>query len=118
VTEPSAEPATIPADEIATAEVATGTVEVAAGPAMGPGAEPVTAGRPSWSRPSRLRAVPAFLVASMLVAGGLLMAVGGMVRLVEPAPATPSPTIAATPAAGVTPAPTIVPVPPPSGPAG
>jgi hypothetical protein len=99
-----------PADEIATAEVAAGPADAAA--------EPAAAGRPSWSRSSRLRALPALLVASMLVAGGLLMAVGGMVRLVEPAPATPSPTIAATPAAGVTPAPTIVPVPPPSGPAG
>ena len=57
---------------------------------------------PSTAEPPRrrLRAIPAFAVASMLVAGGLLMAVGGMVRLVEPAPPTPTPTAApsATPA--------------------
>jgi len=123
VTEPSAEPATIPADGIATdlaAEPADMGAEMAD---MGaePGsvaAEPATAARSPWSRPSRLRVLPALLVASMLVAGGLLMAVGGMVRLVEPAPATPSPTIAATPATAGTPAPAVVPVPAPSGPAG
>jgi hypothetical protein len=61
----------------------------------------------------RLRAIPAFAIASMLVAGGLLMAVGGMVRLVEPAPPTPTPTAAPS----VTPAPTpVVPSTPPLGP--
>jgi hypothetical protein len=48
-------------------------------------------------RSRRLRALPALGVASMLVAGGLLMAVGGMVRLVGPAPPTPTPTVAPTP---------------------
>jgi hypothetical protein len=61
----------------------------------------------------RLRALPAFAVASMLVAGGLLMAVGGMVRLVGPAPPTPTPTVAPTPAATPTPA-----LPPASNPLG
>ena len=61
----------------------------------------------------RLRAIPAFAVASMLVAGGLLMAVGGMVRLVEPAPPTPTPTVAPS----ATPAPTpVVPSTAPLGP--
>jgi hypothetical protein len=64
-------------------------------------------------RNHRLRAIPAFAVASMLVAGGLLMAVSGMVRLVEPAPPTPTPTVA--PSAAPTPTP-IVPSTPPLGP--
>jgi hypothetical protein len=61
----------------------------------------------------RLRAIPAFAVASMLVAGGLLMAVSGMVRLVGPAPPTPTPTVAPSAAPAPTP---IVPSTPPLGP--
>jgi hypothetical protein len=60
----------------------------------------------------RLRAIPAFAVASMLLAGGLLMAVGGMARLVGPAPPTPTPTVAPTAA------PTLTPIVPSTGPLG
>jgi hypothetical protein len=64
---------------------------------------------PPAVRGLRLRTLPALAVASMLVAGGLLMAVGGLARLVGPAPATPIPTIAPTAADAVSPAPTQVP---------
>jgi hypothetical protein len=45
----------------------------------------------------RLRALPALALASILVAGGLLMAVGGMARILGPALPTPTPRIAPTP---------------------
>ncbi len=64
----------------------------------------------------RLRVLPALAIASMLVAGGLLMAVGGMARVVGPAPPTPIPTLGATPAPSITPLPTPLPVTPTLGP--
>ena len=57
----------------------------------------------------RLRILPALAVAAMLVAGGLLMAVGGMARIMEPAPPTRVPTLAPP---SVTPLPTKLPVTP------
>ena len=60
----------------------------------------------------RLRVLPALALASMLVAGGLLMAVGGMARVVGPAPPTPIPTVGATAAPSTTPLPTKLPVTP------
>jgi hypothetical protein len=56
-------------------------------------AEPAQSASPTAHR---LRTIPALAVASMLVAGGLLMAVSGMVRLVGPAPPTPTPTVRPT----------------------
>jgi hypothetical protein len=64
----------------------------------------------------RLRVLPALAVAAMLVAGGLLMAVGGMARIVEPAPPTPIPTVGASQAPSITPLPTKLPVTPTLGP--
>lgn len=64
----------------------------------------------------RLRLLPALALAAMLVAGGLLMAVSGMARIVEPAPPTPVPTVGATPAPSSTPQPTKLPVTPTLGP--
>jgi hypothetical protein len=48
----------------------------------------------------------------MLVAGGLLMAVSGMARIVEPAPPTPIPTVGASPAPSTSPLPAKVPLTP------
>jgi hypothetical protein len=59
----------------------------------------------------RLRVLPALAIAAMLVAGGLLMAVGGMARIVEPAPPTPVPTVG-TPAPSTSPRPAKLPVTP------
>jgi hypothetical protein len=64
----------------------------------------------------RLRLLPALAIAAMLVAGGLLMAVGGMARIVEPAPPTPIPTVGASQAPSITPLPTKLPVTPTLGP--
>ena len=60
----------------------------------------------------RLRVLPALALAAMLVAGGLLMAVSGMARIVEPAPPTPIPTVGASPAPSITPPPATVPLTP------
>lgn len=64
----------------------------------------------------RLRVLPALALAAMLVAGGLLMAVSGMARIVEPAPPTPIPTVGPTQAPSSTPLPTPLPVTPTLGP--
>ena len=84
-------------------EPATGDPHVADEPTS---AEPELVPAPTPLR--RLRALPAFAVASMLIAGGLLMALAGISRLAGPAPATPSPVPAVVepPAPVVTPAPT------------
>jgi hypothetical protein len=71
-------------------------------------------GEPTSIGPSRrrLRLLPALAIAAMLMAGGLLMAVGGMARIVGPAPPTPIPTVGASPAPSITPLPTKLPVTP------
>ena len=65
----------------------------------------------------RLRILPALAIAAMLVAGGLLMAVSGMARIVEPAPPTPIPTVA-TPAPSTSLPPAKLPVTPTLDPSG
>ena len=60
----------------------------------------------------RLRVLPALALAAMLVAGGLLMAVSGMARIVEPAPPTPIPTIAPPATPSISPLPTELPLTP------
>lgn len=67
---------------------------------------PSNADAPAPALPRRrLRAIPAFAVASMLVAGGLLMAVSGMVRLVGPVAPTPTPGVTPTTVPSETPYP-------------
>lgn len=83
-----------------------------------PDAERAPTPEPRSIEPShrRLRVLPALAIASMLVAGGLLIAVGGMARVVGPAPPTPVPTIVVTPGPSITPLPTKLPVTPTLGP--
>jgi hypothetical protein len=100
VTEPAAEPTT------------KATTEPVEEPALPDGA-PLPGDPPH----RRLRALFALAIASMLVAGGLLMALGGVVRLVDPVTATPTPAptvVESQPV--VTPGPTAPLFPTPAGP--